>query len=100
MVGFKIMTDFKEFLFTDDFKAYRKKQVQVIAKNIHNLLSGIEFPNKAYEIQGALEMAQKIISLPSTLLNDKQLEQSLNRLLKEDMAGVTKYLIGGYLEPE
>ncbi len=94
------MTDFKEFLFTDDFKAYRKRQIQVIARHVHNLLSSIEFPNKAHEIQGALEMAYRIIGLPSTLLDDKDLEQSLNRLLKEDMAGITKYLVRERLERE
>ena len=90
------MTDFKEFLFTDDFKAYRKKQIQVIAKYIHDNL----YTNDASETRGALELAQKIIGLPSTLLNDKDLEQSLNRLIKEDMAGITKYLVRRYLEPE
>ncbi len=79
------MADYKELIFSDDFKAYRKKQLAAVVKLIHNRLKdGIYQELQAAQLQGALQMAVKLIQLPSELIGDEKLKDELNKLIQED----------------
>ena len=88
------MADYKELIFSDDFKAYRKKQLEVVVKYVHNILKdGIYQEFHAAELQGALKMATKLLKLPSELIGDNNLIDELNRLIQEDLISLTTYLV-------
>ena len=81
--------DWKETLLTNEFKAYRKRQVGEIARLIH-----AELKNASSDyLRGLLDMANKIIKLPSTLIKDEKLNLELNRLLTEDLTDLTINLV-------
>ena len=83
--------DWKETLLTDDFKAYRKRQVEEIARSVHAEIKS-KNANPDY-LRGLLDMANKIIKLPSKLIKDEKLNMELNRLLTEDLTDLTMYLV-------
>jgi len=88
------VADYKELIFSDDFKAYRRAQLRVIVGHIHNLLKdGIYKELQASELCGALKMATKLLKLPSELIGDEKLKDELNRLVQEDIIGLTTYLV-------
>ncbi len=77
--------DWKETLLTNDFKAYRKKQAEEVARAVHAELIN---PNPDY-LRGLLDMGKKLMSLPSRLINDEKLNLELNKLLNEDLTNLT-----------
>ncbi len=70
----------KDLIFSEDFAAYRKEQVKVVVAEVKRLLS----PGSALELYGAMNMAKKILRLPATLTNDKELKMKLAAMLNED----------------
>ena len=88
------MADFKELIFSDDFKAYRKKQLAVVVNHIHNIIKdGIYKELQASELRGALIMATKLLKLPSELIGDDKLKDELNKLIQEDLIGLTTHIV-------
>ena len=81
-------------IFSDDFKAYRKKQLEAVVGFIHNRLKdGIYQELQSAQLQGALQMATKLLQLPSELIGDENLKDELNKTIKEDLIGLTTYLV-------
>lgn len=81
--------DWKETLLTNEFKAYRKKQAEEIARLVHAELKNA---NSDY-LRGLLDMANRIIKLPSKLIKDEKLDMELNKLLTEDLTDLTISLV-------
>lgn len=81
--------DWKEILFTPEFKEYRKRQTEAIARMVH---AELKKPNPDY-LRGLLEMANKIIKLPSDLIKDEKLNMELYKLLMEDLTDLTIKLV-------
>ena len=93
------MTVWSEFFRNDDFRDYRKRQVQKVAERIEQLLytsMGTE-TNLDY-IRGQLRMAKMLIRLPNELTENKALLEHLDQQIAEDMANLTRYLIRKTLE--
>jgi len=89
--------DWKEALLTDDFKAFRKRQAKEIA-----LIIGAEInadPDPKY-FKGLLDMAKRIIRLPSQLIKDEKLNLELDRLLMEDLTNLTIEIVREQLKEE
>lgn len=91
------MTDWSNFLKTNEFRDYRKKQVEAIAISIENLLyktvigpEGVETINN---IDGQLSMAKTLLKLPEQLTKDGELSELLEIQLIEDIANLTKALM-------
>lgn len=82
--------DWKEILFTPEFKEYRKRQVDAIVHLVHAELKGDLNPDR---LRGLLDMANKIIKLPSTLIKDENLRAELYRLTTEDLTDLTVKMV-------
>lgn len=87
--------DWKELIFTDEFKEYRKRQVDVIVRMVH---AELKKPNPDY-LNGLLDMANKLIKLPSALIKDEKLDPQLNKLVTEDLTSLTVKLVREKLTP-
>ncbi len=87
--------DWKEIIFTPEFKEYRKRQTEVIARLVHAELKTVN-PDR---LSGMLDMAHKIIKLPSSLIQDEKLDPELNRLTDEDLTDLTIKLVREHLNP-
>lgn len=88
--------DWKEVLLTDDFKAYRKKQVEEAVR-----LVDAELKNASPEyLKGLLDMAARIIKLPSRLIKDEKLDTELNKLTMEDLTDLAVGLVREKLKGE
>ena len=87
--------DWKEIIFTPEFKAYRKQQTEVIARTVHAELKTAN-PDR---LNGLLDMASKIIKLPSTLIKDEKLDQELNKLVTEDLTEISTKLVRERINP-
>ena len=89
------MTDWNEFLQSDDFKAYRRKQAERIAEIIHYCANQATMGNPASlaELKGNLEIVSSIMGLPYTLTGDEGIKENLDRQYQEDLAHIVKYLI-------
>ena len=87
--------DWKEIIFSDEFKAYRKEQTEVIARTVNAELKTAT----SDRLNGLLDMASKIIRLPSTLIKDEKLELELNKLVTEDLTEITTKLVRERINP-
>ena len=78
--------DSKEIIFTDEFKEYRERQVEEIA-----IMLGAELNTtvNSDRLNGLLDMAKRIIKLPSILIKDEKQDLKLNKLLTEDLTDLT-----------
>ena len=81
--------DWKEILLTNEFKAYRKQQTEEVARLVH---IGLKDANPDY-LRGLLDMARRLIKLPSKLIKDEKLNAELNKLLTEDLTDLTVNLV-------
>ena len=88
--------DWKETLLTSEFKAYRKRQVKEIANMVH---AELKAPDPIY-LKGMLDMANRIMKLPSVLINDEELKAELDKLLTEDITDLTMELVREQLKGE
>ena len=89
--------DWKETLLTDDFRAYRKAQAKEVAKLIHVELK--KNANSDY-LNGLLDMANRLMKLPSKLIKDEKLNMELSKLLTEDLTDLTIELVRERLKGE
>jgi len=89
--------DWKEILLTNEFKAYRKRQVKEIARMVHAELKSEPSPDY---LKGLLDMARRIIKLPSILIKDEKLNQELDKLLTEDITDLTVEMVREQLKGE
>ena len=89
------MADYKELIFSDDFKAYRKKQVEVIGDIVFAFIADSMAGTQRDPIYllGAMHMAKKLIHLPLELIGDDNLKPVLNKIIQEDLAGITAVLV-------
>jgi hypothetical protein len=89
------MSDFIPFLRSDDFRAYRRKQVEMVAshlkKSSYQMITGGSVDLSA--LKGKLEMVKLFLRVPETLTNDKQTLELLSVQLDEDVSGITQFLI-------
>ncbi len=81
--------DWKEIILTDEFKAYRGRQVEEIVRKVHAELKNVN----SERLKGLLDMATCIIKLPSVLIKDEKLNTELNRVLAEDLTDLTVKLV-------
>ena len=72
----------KEMLLSDDFARYRKKQIEAIVRHV-NLFSNPDLR----EIKGALDMARKLIQLPSMIYegDDHNFFKEMDEKVKKDI---------------
>ena len=87
--------DWKEIIFTPEFKEYRKRQTEVIARAIHAELSDVN-PDR---LNGMLSMANKIIKLPSTLIKGEQYKSELKKLITKDLTDISIKLVRERINP-
>lgn len=89
------MSDFKSLFLLEDFKAYRRKQAELIASTIEaDVYNSLKGTVDHYQyMAGKMEMANALLKLPSELTNDTGLQEILDRQLVEDMAHITKFLM-------
>lgn len=88
--------DWNEFIFSDDFREYRRRQVDAIVKHIHGIIT--DDPIQEHELRGALKMAQRLIRLPMELINNDVRANELNELLKTDSIDITATLVQEYIK--
>ena len=84
------MTDWKRLFQTDDFRDYRKKQVECVGKMLWDKLSGTELKDQ-------MAMATRLLRLPETMTNDKELKEYLDMQMVEDTANLTRYLMRKFI---
>jgi hypothetical protein len=89
----------KEFLLSEEFRRYRKKQVEAIVESIApDLLSPTH--DRVMEITGALRMAQVLLKLPIRLTDDAKTKVAMRKMYKEDINQFEMSFVRGFLEGE
>ena len=84
------MSDWAALFQTDAFRDYRKKQVECVGKMLWDKLGGSE-------IKDQMAMATKLLRLPETMTNDKELKEYLEMQMVEDTANLTRYLMRKFI---
>lgn len=89
------MADWNNFLRSDDFKTYRKKQIEMVASHLQMMAKQSVSNGKVDlpALQGKLEMIRLFVRFPETLTQDKQLQELLSIQMDEDTAHIAQYLI-------
>ena len=96
------MADWNSFLRSDDFRSYRKKQIEMVAKHLDaaafQMITGgcVDLPS----FQGKLEMIKLFLKLPQDLTQDNETNAILRLQLNEDTANLTQFLIRRSLAEE
>lgn len=89
------MSDWSSLFRSDEFRAYRKKQADMVANIIgaasRQVLSGGKVDISV--LSGKLEMARMFFQLPPSLTQDEGLKELLAGQLAEDTAHIAQYLI-------
>lgn len=75
------MTDLREEIFSDDFPAYRQKEIEVAVA----FIQGLHLSNAEY-VKGALDLFKKILNVPAEYAKTKEQKEYIRRRLAEDMA--------------
>ena len=89
------MTAWNEFLRLPEFRAYRKKQAEMVAGHIHQV-SRQSVRNGKVDIaalQGKMEMIRLFLKLPEDLTTDNETKAILSVQMDEDTANIAQYLI-------
>uniref|UniRef100_A0A6H1ZMD9 Uncharacterized protein n=1 Tax=viral metagenome TaxID=1070528 RepID=A0A6H1ZMD9_9ZZZZ len=96
------MTSWNEFLRTDDFRAYRKKQIEAVAANLKKTAFQTVSNGRVdvSEIKGKLEMINLFLRLPEILTNDTKTKEILAVQLDEDVNHIAQFLIRQSLAEE
>jgi hypothetical protein len=87
------MTDWSEFLTSEEFKSYRRKQLEAVTQHVHGMLGLIRTPADAERLIGGLHMAYKLIKIPLGLTQDPNFKQALNGEINADLTTVSTELI-------
>jgi len=74
----------RELLLSDEFRTYRKHQIKKIVDVLSPMLMNPK-DDDLIKMKGAIEMAQKLIRLPETLLEGKKDKKLLSALVVEDL---------------
>ena len=87
------MADWNQLFKSDAFRAYRRKQAELVANIVSGEITRIEGSASIDRLRGRLEMARLMIRLPENLTQDLSVSDILKDQLSEDMARITQYLI-------
>ena len=92
------MTDWADLLNSDDYRAYRKKQMEAVADIISHAVNQLAAgnPTKIEQLEGQLDVVGTLLRLPETLTGDEGILQNLGLQYQEDIASVTKHLLKTY----
>ena len=89
------MSDWNEFLRSDGFRDYRRKQIEAVAVNLKK--TAFQTVSKGNvelsELKGKLEMINLFVRLPETLTQDVKTKELLAVQLDEDVNHITQFLI-------
>ena len=86
--------NWKELIFSNEFKEYRKRQLQLIARRVSiQLDESIKGKENPAFFAGQMDMAARLLNLPAELIKDKKLQDNLNKLVQEDLSELTSYLL-------
>ena len=83
--------DWSEFLTNPDFKSYNRKLTHAIAEVLYATLTK-ENVHPEY-LKGCLTVSKKVLNLPLNLSDDKDLNESINKDVKKNFAGITAHLM-------
>jgi hypothetical protein len=89
------MTDWNGLFRSNEFRDYRRKQVEMIGELLNDKLSSLTVgrgEDPKY-IKGQMDMLNHILRLPGDLTKDNETLDLLNLQLTEDIANLTKYLM-------
>ena len=90
------MSDWKSLFMSDDFRAYRRNQAQVIAKQVQYLARTVANngnPVQLARLEGVLTVMNSLLRLPESLTDDEKLQENLRVQLEEDIGNITQYLM-------
>lgn len=89
------MTDWAGFLQSNEFRDYRKKQIECVAEALNKKLRSTIIGSKAEyaEIRGQMDMAKRLLRLPYSLSNSEKVRGVLDMQEAEDMANITRHLM-------
>lgn len=96
------MTAWNEFLRSDDFRAYRNKQVEMVAAHLKKASYQIITNGKVdlAALQGKLEMINLFLKVPESLTKDKETLNLLAVQMDEDVSNIAQFLIRQSLAEE
>jgi hypothetical protein len=77
------MSELRDEIFTDDFPAYRKKEIEVAAEVVSMFIRRGE---SSEYIKGAMEMFRKILNIPVETAKTKEQKEFIRRRIDEDFA--------------
>ena len=89
------MSDWNQFLRSDDFRAYRKKQAEMAALHLKKIAYQCVTNGKVDlgSLHGKLEMINLFLRLPDTLTQDEKTKELLTVQMDEDVSNITQFLI-------
>jgi len=89
------VSDWNTFLRSDDFRAYRKKQIEMVSANLKKMAYQSVSNGKVdlQSLQGKLEMINMFLKLPTSLTQDKETQSILAVQLDEDVSNIAQFLI-------
>ena len=91
--------DYSDLIFSEDFKAYRKKQLTEIVEYIHSIVRDSMYGEiRAQELKGGLDLAVRMIRLPSKLVNKEKYAEKLNKEIQADLIDISTFLVREYLK--
>lgn len=87
--------DWTAFLRSDDFRAYRRKQIEAVAANLKKASYQIITNGKVdlSALQGKLEMINLFLKIPETLTKDMETLSILAVQMDEDVSNIAQFLI-------
>ena len=75
----------QELLLSDEFRRYRKAQINEVVKFIRPMLIAPFDGHTTLQLKGALDMARKLMKLPDTFTLSKEIKERIKAELVEDM---------------
>lgn len=92
--------DLKEFLLSDQFKEYHRRQAQLAAEVLHGLLMSRDSHLTPNDLKGAMLMARKLHQMPFGMYQEEQYNEALVARLKIDEMTMTASLARRFLDPK
>lgn len=77
------MSELRDEIFSMDFPAYRKKEIEIAASFVS--IAVIEREGNDY-VRGALEMFRKILNIPKGLAMNEEQKEIIGQMLDKDFA--------------
>lgn len=87
--------DWTAFLRSDEFRSYRRKQIEAVAAHLKKASYQIITNGKVdlSELKGKLEMINLFLKVPESLTKDKETLSILAVQMDEDASNITQFLI-------